>query len=114
MVNTVSPKAKATPRKPMPRFGKAAASTALPHPPKTSQKVPTNSAAARLDSGIQTTPFLMDEDCFAVLDLDLLINGRAGGGFYPDGILAHREHELLRRIVEFACVAVKLLVDINC
>src|SRR5271170_6741245 len=48
MVRTVRPKAKATPRKPIPRVGKPADSTAAPHPPKTSQKVPKNSAAARL------------------------------------------------------------------
>src|SRR3546814_2722299 len=44
MGTTVRPNAKATPRKPIPRSGKPAAITALPQPPKTSQKVPTNSA----------------------------------------------------------------------
>src|SRR5690348_9783449 len=44
MVSTVKPKASATPTKPMPRLGKAAASTALPQPPSTSQNVPMNSA----------------------------------------------------------------------
>src|ERR1700682_2902613 len=44
MVRTVRPKARATPANPMPRPGKPAASTAAPHPPKTSQKVPKNSA----------------------------------------------------------------------
>src|ERR1700743_1512443 len=52
MVNTVSPKAKATPTKPIPSAGKAAASTALPQPPKTSQKVPKNSAVQRRESGM--------------------------------------------------------------
>src|ERR1700761_4058048 len=52
MVTTVRPKAKATPTKPIPRAGKAAASTALPQPPKTSQKVPKNSAMQRRESGI--------------------------------------------------------------
>ena len=37
MVSTVSPKASDTPARPMPTWGKAAASTALPHPPSTSQ-----------------------------------------------------------------------------
>src|SRR6201996_7522157 len=46
MVSTVRPKARATPTKPMPKAGKAAASTAEPHPPKTSQAVPMNSAAS--------------------------------------------------------------------
>src|SRR5208282_553391 len=48
MVSTVKPKARATPTNPMPSVGKPAASTAAPHPPKTSQKVPKNSARARL------------------------------------------------------------------
>src|ERR1700688_4119608 len=48
MVKTVSPKAQATPRKPMPVLGKPAASTAAPQPPKTSQKVPINSAIERV------------------------------------------------------------------
>src|SRR2546423_4136439 len=42
-VSTVSPNASDTPAKPMPRFGNAAASTALPQPPRTSQNVPRNS-----------------------------------------------------------------------
>src|SRR4029077_6367721 len=60
MVSTVRPKASATPKSPMPTFGNAAASTALPHPPNTSQKVPINSAAARLVSGIifSSIPFV--------------------------------------------------------
>src|SRR5215472_544029 len=48
IVRTDRPKAKATPSKPMPTCGKAAAKTALPQPPNTSQKVPRNSAADRL------------------------------------------------------------------
>src|SRR5689334_4431625 len=52
IVKSVSPKARATPAKPIPRAGNAAASTALPQPPKTSQKVPNVSAASRLESGI--------------------------------------------------------------
>ena len=44
MESTVSPKASETPAKPMPRSGYAAASTALPQPPSTSQKVPIASA----------------------------------------------------------------------
>src|ERR1700733_9343458 len=47
MVSTVKPNANATPRKPIPNAGNAAASTALPQPPKVSQKVPKNSAPAR-------------------------------------------------------------------
>src|SRR5579863_8345179 len=53
MVRTVRPNARATPAKPIPSPGKAAASTALPHPPKTSQKVPMNSANALFDRFIQ-------------------------------------------------------------
>src|SRR5271156_4883910 len=55
MVSTVRPKARATPTKPIPRLGKAAARTALPQPPKTSQKVPKNSAAARFERCIVAT-----------------------------------------------------------
>ena len=63
MVRTVSPKAKATPRKPMLNVTpfivdrKAAAKTAAPQPPKTSQKVPKNSAAARFEIGIRDLLF---------------------------------------------------------
>jgi hypothetical protein len=42
--NTVRPNARETPSKPIPTSGNAAASTALPQPPRTSQNVPINSA----------------------------------------------------------------------
>src|SRR6478735_9167101 len=45
MVTTVRPKASETPTRPMPTFGNPAAMTALPQPPKVSQKVPIASAA---------------------------------------------------------------------
>src|SRR5690606_30780375 len=48
IVSTVRPKANETPSRPMPTLGKAAASTALPQPPNTNQKVPRNSAVQRL------------------------------------------------------------------
>src|ERR1700742_3893701 len=48
MVSTVRPKAMDTPTKPIPSAGKAAASTALPQPPSTSHRRPTNSAPRRL------------------------------------------------------------------
>src|SRR3954462_6345808 len=54
IVSTVRPNASETPSSPMPTFGKAAASTALPHPPSTSQNVPMNSA----DSFENTAPLL--------------------------------------------------------
>src|SRR5579864_164764 len=57
MVRTVSPKANATPAKPMPTAGNPAASTAAPHPPKTSQNVPKNSANARLLMGMRSLLF---------------------------------------------------------
>src|SRR6188768_4053845 len=44
IVRTVRPNASDTPSSPIPTSGKAAASTALPQPPRTSQKVPMNSA----------------------------------------------------------------------
>ena len=47
MVRTVSPNARDTPTKPMPKPGNFAASTAAPQPPSTSQSVPMNSAAKR-------------------------------------------------------------------
>ncbi len=47
------PKAKETPANPMPSSGYAAASTALPQPPKTSQNVPKNSAMTRFEMGIR-------------------------------------------------------------
>src|SRR5580704_9058142 len=70
MVSTVRPNARATPAKPIPRPGKAAASTALPHPPKTSQKVPINSANALFDSGIQRVlSFGVNDTCAEYHDL---------------------------------------------
>src|SRR5262245_48654450 len=56
MVSTVKPKASATPCNPIPTLGNAADRTALPQPPKTSQKVPMNSAARR--RGISISPFI--------------------------------------------------------
>src|SRR6516164_2568651 len=53
MVSNVSPKARATPANPMPRLGKAAARTALPQPPSTSQNVPKNSAPQRFPSDMR-------------------------------------------------------------
>jgi hypothetical protein len=47
VVRTDSPKAKDTPKNPIPRLGNAAASTAAPQPPKVSQNVPKNSAVVR-------------------------------------------------------------------
>jgi len=44
IVSTVKPNARETPSRPIPTSGKLAAITALPHPPKTSQNVPINSA----------------------------------------------------------------------
>src|SRR5580693_4602299 len=52
MVTTVRPNASETPSRPIPTCGKAAARTALPHPPSTSQNVPINSAASFLVSGM--------------------------------------------------------------
>jgi hypothetical protein len=47
MVRTVSPNASETPSRPMPTEGNEAARTALPHPAKVSQNVPTASAMYR-------------------------------------------------------------------
>src|SRR5437016_5954940 len=56
MVSTVRPKASETPTRPMPISGNFAASTALPQPPNTSQKVPMNSAPSFFDSGMTSSP----------------------------------------------------------
>src|SRR4051812_32105761 len=45
-VSTVNPNASDTPANPIPSCGNAAARTALPHPPSTSQNVPRNSAVS--------------------------------------------------------------------
>src|SRR6202044_622666 len=72
MVRTVRPKAKATPRNPTLKMtpgvfdGKPAARTAVPQPPKTSQKVPKNSAAARLER-FMGSPALSCEMDFVLL-----------------------------------------------
>src|SRR6202020_2188055 len=58
MVTPVRPNANETPSKPIPTWGKAAARTALPPPPSTNQKVPINSAASFLVSGMNDScPF---------------------------------------------------------
>src|SRR5215472_8746291 len=62
MVRTVSPKASATPTNPIPRPGNPAASTALPHPPNTSQNVPTNSANARFVKGMTPSLFMIAQN----------------------------------------------------
>ena len=61
IVSTVRPKANATPSSPMPTFGKAAASTALPQPPSTSQNVPMNSAASRFVRGMVFSLYLVSD-----------------------------------------------------
>src|SRR5581483_6905261 len=55
IVSTLSPKASATPAKPMPKLGNAAASTALPQPPSTNQNVPQTSAIDRRHNVIADT-----------------------------------------------------------
>jgi hypothetical protein len=60
MLSTVNPKARETPTKAIPKFRvvlpevsrNLAASTALPHPPNTSQQVPRISAMSRLARGM--------------------------------------------------------------
>src|SRR5215467_12837999 len=64
MASKVRPKASDTPRKPIPKFGKAAASTALPQPPKTSPNVPRNSARALFLSGTDTSSFTCQPTAF--------------------------------------------------
>ena len=52
MVSTVSPNASDTPSRPIPTLGNAAARTALPHPPRTSQKVPKKLRSVRFHSDL--------------------------------------------------------------
>src|ERR1700743_2769959 len=95
MVRTVRPKANATPRKPMPSWGKPAASTADPQPPKTSQKVPKNSAKARVERDIEGARFLRKDGetivaqnsferkgiCITALKIyELAVRGAGGAG----------------------------------
>jgi hypothetical protein len=65
MVRRVKPKARETPKNPIPIWILSgapvinpAASTALPQPPKTSQKVPINSATTFLANGIVASPLV--------------------------------------------------------
>jgi hypothetical protein len=66
IVSTVSPKANATPAKPIPKLigvsptlaAKTAAKTALPQPPNTSQKVPKHSATHRFPKSTRLPNFL--------------------------------------------------------
>src|SRR5271168_1490025 len=81
MVRTVRPKANATPTNPTLKLtpgifdGKPAARTAVPQPPKTSQKVPKNSAAARFERGIRS-PALSCSVIFLVFEKRPLIGAR--------------------------------------
>ena len=88
MVRTVRPNARATPTKPIPRPGKAAASTALPHPPKTSQKVPINSANALFDRGIQRIlSFGVNYTCAEYYDLSEVKVGTGATMTVAHGVL---------------------------
>jgi hypothetical protein len=80
IVRTVRPNARATPRNPIPRPGNAAARTALPHPPKTNQNVPKNSAAARFPSVIELLPALTA--CYEILGADYRARLDARGTLY--------------------------------
>src|SRR5271156_2627201 len=74
MVSTVNPKAKATPAKPIPRPGKAAASTAAPQPPNVNQNVPINSAAACCAVAVITTPPSLNEGNPSVTEQNAPVN----------------------------------------
>jgi hypothetical protein len=69
IVNTVKPKANETPSNPIPTFGNAAAKTALPQPPSTSQKVPMNSATVRFVNDM-SSPFRVDNTAYNDFRLD--------------------------------------------
>src|SRR5581483_10101199 len=61
IVRSESPNAKETPKNPMPTWGNAAASTALPQPANTSQNVPIISAKNLFPKFIQILPGLAGE-----------------------------------------------------
>src|SRR5271167_2739840 len=86
MVSTVNPKAKATPAKPIPRPGKAAASTAAPQPPNVNQNVPRNSAAACCVVTVITTPPSLNEGNPSVTEQNAPVNKNLIGCrfFYAD------------------------------
>src|ERR1035438_6443701 len=110
MVRTVRPKARATPAKPIPRPGKAAASTALPHPPKTSQKVPINSANALFDRGIQkSSPSSVD-----YTPHNTTFPRRESNGWmtaYPEVIVTTLLRRLLRGALSMEFKPVSVLLD---
>src|SRR4051794_27398689 len=81
MVSTVRPNASATPRNPIPRPGKPAARTALPQPPKTSQKVPMSSASALF---------------FRHIDPPNVCDGDAGRAALEDGATSNSARGCLR------------------
>src|SRR5258706_9568230 len=105
MLSTVRPNARDTPSSPMPTPGNAAASTALPQPPRTSQKVPTNSAAIRLDIAMVSSLFCRANSTFLV-DFDpQLADGAAPG---VELLLHDRAHFLGRRAGSLKGLVVEL------
>src|SRR3972149_7719550 len=98
IVSTVKPKAKETPSRPMPTFGIAAANTALPHPPRTNQKVPKNSA-----------PYVFIILSFALLIVipNVLLN-RAGQEPYPKACVVSRcRLEQVVRLLHFSLCSLR-------
>lgn len=102
IVNTVRPKASDTPSNPIPTLGNAAASTALPQPPRTSQKVPKNSAPF-VDPHFDTRGTIV-----------------APGGRVPIpavGLVSHAGYRLIRRYTMSTMmappVAIRMLTRLN-
>src|ERR1035437_4631100 len=87
-VSTVSPNASATPPKPIPSFGNAAARTALPHPPSTSQNVPMNSAIRRRESAwvIVPPPFVLRTSRPRCPEADAASRGSSRFALRPDRV----------------------------
>src|SRR5688572_2234074 len=129
IVSTVSPKASDTPRRPMPRLESgppnAAASTALPQPPNTSQNVPKASAAIFLvivrPSGLVsgTRRHLQVDVAGAIVGIELerarpLLARLGGAAGLPqrDAVVHVRRHELRRRLDE-AFVLVERFVEVS-
>src|SRR5260221_2386324 len=105
MVSTVKPNARDEHSSPKHTPATAAASAALQHPPRTSQKVPTNSAAIRLDIAMVSSLFCRANSTFLV-DFDRqLADGAAPG---VELLLHDRAHFFGRRAGSLKGLAVEL------
>lgn len=96
IVITEIPKAKLTPRSPIPTPGKAAAKTALPQPPKTNHAVSVGLCVSGRFSSKELIPYIASQvlgASFGALLLYVIASGNASfslhGGFAANGYGAH-------------------------